>query len=518
MKNNISKKAFIYVQSFARVFYIIYHSLLKHNCLNFIGLVISLSGMVIVFVLIFHVRDFYKYYEEVRAGFIPEIAVSFADDLKKKDIEKLLNDLNLFNIKDIKVGARRQINNAKFSVESGESMNDSHHKMETLNKNIDIIGLRFDGDRHILLEQGSKKFTAKVLQIHYFGGWLIDIDKVANLKGEKAFICYQNFLIDVVLSDYGSYYQCEVANPRDSDQMKLFLNFMTDYISRFIGLQSTGIPPNRFDNLRKADRDLYELEMYKKRIVLAYAQLIFSKGKVPRVLFSNPLFYSIAKYEQIKKTKLMMNQRQIPLMVIDSFYINSENYFNNNLILMNYKDYHSLFKTSGYNLLFLYGKDFSSKKITEYIKENFEDANITMKHDAIPILKFQSNLVYFCMYLLLGLFLVVVSCILFIRLMKFYTVFEYELIFFKIYGLSVLVFSFMFSIIILVSIGFSYLFINIFVMANNRLLSAYYYPEIILTKDNYSYTGFIIAAIFVIVSVIEYFLFKKLNFGKRSEN
>ncbi|MGM0452469.1 MAG: hypothetical protein ACQERN_04840 [Thermodesulfobacteriota bacterium] len=496
----------------------LYKAIVRNYLPILAGMVLSFVAIIMVFTMLLHIKGFFAYYENISAGFIPELKVRLEQDIDGRAMQQMMKEIDqVHGIDSFQYGYSKNFGNASFEIDSGFNSLEGR----SLEKDISVIGFDYIADRptQIELNQKGKRFNAEVAYVDYFGNWLINIEKQENIRAEPCHITFDGQKIDFQVMDFGSVYTLQLRNPDDPAQLKLLYDFLTDFISRFVDLQNTGIPANRFETPVDSDSQIYARQIYIKRKLLDCFKLIFSGNSgTTNAMLSTPLYHGISRYNQIQNTILNAGGQNCRLRTMDFFNINAEKFYNNNVVLMNYNDFSCLFETGGkYNLLYVYGKNFPEKAVVNQIKSRYPEARFTVRQDAIPTLSLQSEIFHYCIYALLSLFFIVVCCIVMVRFLKFYMVFHSDLIFMKIYGYQGAVFTRLLWFVLLASAGVAYLIIDHLISLHNVVLSKYYFPEISLDLVSFGVPLALCAGVLLGVYALECKQFKKLEYGSRGD-
>ncbi|MFW6099750.1 MAG: hypothetical protein ACOC90_00050 [Bacteroidota bacterium] len=463
--------------------------------------------------MLLHIKDFYSNYTDVTAGFIPEMKVRFEQPVADENIGELINEIkNSHEVENIQYGYIKKLDHARFALSSGRH----GQKSSSLDKNISIIGINYDAGKQIEFFQGRDKFEAEVVNIEYFGNWFINIKKDERLKKSGAHLYVNGQRLNLEVIDLGKYYSLQLSEPESSEQVVLLYDFMAEFAERFVTLQNTGIPHNRFEVVENQQEDLYTRKVFIKRKLLGLFSLVFpGQGNDINSLLSSQLYHNISKYNKTQKVALENGNQSYALRIIDFFNLNAEKFYNNNAVLMNYKDFSRLFGVEDkINVLFLYGNGFSREKVVKDISSHYPDADFIFRHDAVPTLNVQTKIVEYSILFLLILFFIVVCSIIIIRLLKFYMVFKYEIIFMKLYGYKGLTFSNILTGLFLASLGAGYAVFKFMLHWSNKILSSYYFPEIQMNVFALAAPALICAAIITGSYFLEKWQFDNLEYSR----
>lgn len=478
------------------------------------GMFFSFVAIILVFCMLLHIKHFYNNYTEIKAGFIPEIKVRFDQPIAEEDIAVLINEIkSSHEVENIQKGYIKELGNARFDLSSEREA----EKSASLDKNISIIGFNYNAGKKIELFQGEEKFNAEVVNIDNFGNWFINIKKNEKLKESEAHLYVNGQRINLEVLDLGEYYSLQLRDPEDSGQLRLLYDFMVEFAERFARLKNTGIPSNRFEEAENQEGELYARKIFIKRKLLGLFGLVFS-GRQNDInsLISSFLYHNISRYSQARRSVLEARGQSYSLHIIDFFNLTAEKYYNNNAVLMNYKDFSNLFGIKDkINTLFIYGNNFSRKDVVADISSHYSDTNFVLSHEAIPTLNVQTKVVEYSIYFLLGVFCTAVSCIVIIRLLKFYMVYKYEMVFMKLYGYRGLIFSNLLAVLFLLSLGAGYAAVKFLLHVNNKILSNYYFPVVQMNVLALAVPALVCAAIVTGAYFLEKWQFDKLEYTTR---
>lgn len=478
------------------------------------GMFFSFVAIIVVFCMLIHIKDFYSNYKDVTAGFVPDLKLRFDRPIAEKEIAMLIEELkSSHEVKNIQRGYIKELGNTRFDLSSGRK----EQKTASLDKNISVIGFKYDGENKIELFQGGEKFEAEVVNIDYFGHWFINIRKDNRLEESRVHLPVKGQKINLEAVDSGSCYTLQLSDPDSSDQLGLLYDFLVEFAERFAILQNTGIPSNRFEEAENREGELYARKIFIKRKLLGVFGLVLSgrQNDINSIL-SSSLHQTISRYNKTQRATLETGGQSFPIRIIDFFNLNAENFYNNNTVLMNYEDFSELFEVEGkINTLFIYGNDFSQEEVVEDISSHYPDSNFVLRHDAIPTLHVQTKIVEYSIYFLLGVFFAAVLCIVSIRLLKFYMVFKYELVFMKLHGYQGLIFSNLMAGLFLVSLGAGYATVKFLLHLNNKILSGYYFPEVQMNVLGVAVPAVVCAAIVTGAYFMEKWQFDRLEYSTR---
>ena len=406
---------------------------------NFVGVFFSFVVILFLSTFLLTIRNYHSYYADIKFGFIPDVALTFDLPVKTDDLDALIEEIKAkFTINHVIQGGVKKIKDASFPVQN----NWGNKNAETIEKNITVLGIDFRGNRKITILQDDREIKCEVLNIGKFGSWFIEIEKTGKIAEGICSLAVGEQKIEFLVTDYGSFFKLRYHNP-DNGRCDLLYKFLNDFIERFIDTRYSGINVDRFANLENQRGNSYEFDIHQKRKILAYAGIIFGKfqERIPALL-SLDLMRSINKYGYITETELRYDNHEYKLQVIDAFNFEPDQLFNKSVALINIHAFQKIFNfTSGYNLIYLYCDDSNSEQIVSYVQQKYPNVNHILRNDVISGFNKQRIVINFCVALLYVLFFAIVFCIVFIRLLKFYSVFQDELTLFKLYGFGLYIYS-----------------------------------------------------------------------------
>ena len=457
------------------------------------------------------IKTYFSYYASVSYGFIPEIAVFFKQGIDENQIIYVTDGLeNKFQISHIRMGCIHSISNAYFLMK-----NDQYNITQTLKQNIQIIGVVLNANKDITIFQNGHQFISTVEDLDEFGSWFIKINKVKGLKpGKCEIVTHTDVHVPVDIFDATNCFNIRFASD-DTGIQQAFYAFLNHFISRFTQLDSTGIDIDRFAGTHYQTDEANVFDIYQKRRIVAYANLIFEKDPAKiHALLSNDIMKRFSKYGSITQTTLCFEDKQIQLHALDSFNYKPEKKLENSVILINYDIFKELFKGSlNQKMMFIYTPEYYLKPMIQYIQLMTPDAVYIDKNQSIPSFMNQKLIINVCSQLLSILFFVIVLCIVNIRLLKFYSIFYEDLLIMKLYGFQSYLYSILLLIVLIFSsvIAYSILFVSHYFF--NKLLIQFFYQPMSFPLMNYGLALLSCIVIFVIAFIVEYRLFHQLSYN-----
>jgi hypothetical protein len=446
---------------------------------NLISIVIF--GFLLMFIIM--IKTYYSLYHAIEFGFIPDVYVEFKQLLSKTEIDAVVHNLtDRFPINLARKGRTLRKNRVYFSSD----------KIETIEKDLTIIGLVHEGDRRIKVFQDGRTLDCKVLNIEYLGNWTIYVDKIEGLNEGKCQLLLDKDKTQVALHvSEGTGFSMldfeEIENSMiDSNALRryrLFYSFLTDFVNRFTDLNYAGIDIDRFSRDNDTSPLVYAFETYQKRKILAYASLIFweSHSDIP-LLLTRTLKRSISQYLGESLIQLKSEDLKLNAQVIDAINFEPEHHLEKNIILTDYlalKKYFGI--NEGFNVLYLYDDNLDASDISSYIQTQYPNITCLSKSQIIPRFEQQQTYVNVFLYFFYGLLFLLVFSIIFINLLNFYHLFKNELRFLKLYGFGFSVYSFYLTMSILFGYFAGGVLLNFCVKLNNIILTRYFYPPLVLT-------------------------------------
>ncbi|WP_419658170.1 uncharacterized protein Dvar_71230 [Desulfosarcina variabilis str. Montpellier] len=345
----------------------ILYNFIKGYLWQIFGLFLSLISLFVLQYLIFLTLGLYSYYYSLNTGFTPNISAQFNNSISKKEVDKIIENIKSKNDVDITYkGYFKELDDGFFVLEN----KDTGNLCQTLKKNIVLWAIDFDDKQEIEIYQDTKKFRCKVINIGKFGRWFIEISKPEYLQDGKCTIRYKDKIIDM-----------EVYNKDDNAKLRLisneflpiFGNFLNDFLNRFIDIRYTGIGIDNYAHNINKSEEQNSFSVYSEKRILAYFNLIFGKSYDSNpVLITRNLMRDVSSYGYITSTILQNDNTTIDLEIIESFEFEPEKNYNTNLILMNKKNFDSIFNTKNkFNLINIYCDIFKEKKFSNLLIKNF---------------------------------------------------------------------------------------------------------------------------------------------------
>jgi len=480
----------------------------KDNKLNLSGILITFITILILMTLVLSIRNYYHYYSEINYGFIPDIAVYFNNFDETDSLQKLTDEIKAeFNIKQIYQGVETLLKNVSFTINSNE----------TVQKDVTVLGLIFNGDKKIYISQSNKKYCCNVINIGEFGNFYIDIQKNSNLNDGSCMLLLddENSLsIPMIVLDYDNFIRLRY-NGQSKEHDNLLYNYLIKYINRFANIKYSGINMNRFEYFQETDKLTNWFNVFYKKYILAYSGIIF-EGNKNRVssLITSDLMRSISKYFNIKSTIMKYSNEQIYLQVLDTFNFKPEKKINKSIILMNYSNFINHLKLIPKKFfIYIYCDESVNKNLLKKINDTDSKVNCILKSEIIPDLLIEQSIVNNSIKLLYLLFTSIVFFIIFIKLVKFYSIYEDDLILLKIYGFNLPIFFIMTMIVSIPGILISYTLLYYFNIFNNLLLTKYYYPPLDFNWSALVYSLITCFLILIIIYFIEIRMFHNISFS-----
>jgi len=487
------------------------YSLISNYKSGILSLWISFIVILCLLTILLTIKDYFSYYASVSYGFIPDIAVFFQQDMEEKQLKDMINGLEKkFQISHIRTGLIRKISNAYFLMK-----NDQYNITQTLKQNIHIIGIVLNANKDITVFQDGHQYVSTVADMDEFGSWFIKIKKVKGLKpGKCAIVTHTNVHIPVDIFGEKDRFNLRFACD-DTKIQQAFYAFLNHFIGRFTQLDLTGIDIDRFAGAHYQTDEANLFDVYQKRKIVAYANLIFEKSPTKiHALLSHDIMKSFSKYGSITQTTLCFENKQLQLHALDSFNYKPEKKLENSVILINYDVFRKVFKDhSNQKMMFVYSPDYYLDSMVQYIKSWVPDIVYIDKSQSIPSFMNQKMVINVCVHLLSILFFVIVLCIITIRLLKFYSIFYKDLLIMKLYGFKVYLYSILLMIVLILSsvVAYSFLYVNHHFF--NKLLLQFYYQPMTFPLMNYGVALLSCGVIFIVAFIIEYRLFHQLSYN-----
>jgi hypothetical protein len=484
---------------------------------GFLGLFCCCVITLFLLPLILSVRDFYENYARIRLGFIPTVLMNIDSPYQANKINNILKEITTkYTIDHSLQGASCLLEHANFNVV--QDVMDKDSMFETIHKNKMLLGIDFKGNDNITIQQ-DKQMSCKVIQMGEFGSWFMDIEKSQVLHEGNALLIDNQRRFHMHVSDRGDYYRLRYIET-DTRHDVLFFDFLNRFVHQFQRPAYTGIGMDRYTQPHENDKEIKFFHIYLKRHILAYASLIFpsSSNYVPAIV-SSDLLHSINKYDYITEAILSSSKYKIPVLANEAFNLAPEQNMNQSMLLSNIHHFYQYIAPSdSSSFLYLYCNNKWTDDIVRLIHQKNKNAKCLTRKDIVPSYYIEKAIVSVSILTLFFLFVCVFSCILLIRLIKFYSVFQDDLTLLKLYGYHFSIFSTSLSTLTILAHGVAAGFLYQFIYWNNQLLEAYYFPSLFMNWTNLFYSSLICWAIIAVCYICEKQTLKQLSYTDRGKN
>jgi len=494
----------------------IYYKLANSYKFGFLEMFACCIILLIILPIIISVKDYYEHYSDIRLGFLPDLAIQISEPYNEHRISPIVESIkSKYSINFSLQGAMKNLTDSNFKVQQ-DVMNDESF-FETIHKKMVLLGIDFQGSPLIQVLQ-DHKVSCEVKQLGEFGHWYIDVYNTAQLKTGNAYIIDGNNRINVRIFKRKDYYRIRYDETGNDDDIPFF-DFLNHFISRFQKTAYSGIDADRFSSV-KSDTKIDYFNTHLKRQLLAYAGLIFPPHpQYLSTIVSSNLLHSINKYDYITMANLSSKRYNIPIIAHDAFYFLPEQKLNNNLLLSNIKQFHEFIQDSdSQSFIYIYCESSYIDDIIKDIKKENIQATFLSRKQIVPSYFTEKGIVIICISTLYFLLILLCFCISFIKLIKFYSVFQDDLTLLKLYGYNFSIFSVSVIIIVLSSNIVSAFILNLFFNWNNQLLNTFYYPSIIFNWTNYLYTTLIFYSVVGFNYLCELYLLNNISYASRGKN
>jgi hypothetical protein len=487
--------------------YSIHYRLIFKNWKGIISMSISIAAAIFLWYLILAFMQLNAQYQSIYFGFIPSVSFLFEPHIPKNELNHQIQVLKQqYPIKYISKGASIDLSNVQFRL--------LNHPRETLTipKNVRVFGIDYDQGKLITLIQNKKTVPARILQIDRIADeWIIHVEHTDHLVEGRCFWKINGSQLPFKVYHEKQFMELSYDDHNDLNHKSIHYH-MIRFLSKYIPMEYTGMNINRFES------DLFSIYLLRK--IRAYAGIIFKPLQTNlfeeiQMLVSSDLMRLINPHDRVTSAEMIIDSKQIPVQILDSFYDKTSNNRHTGTILMNYQSFNQLFHCQGYNFLHVYGADEYAAAITGDIQSIYPDAEVQQKkHMLQPHIKkhtlYQSLLVLFFI-----LFICIVLCLMIIQLKLLYRQYQQDLILMKLYGKQLFLFSKCLLLSDFLGITLSFVSIKLFVIWNNQLMATYYFPPVILDW----YALFKICVIILILSagcmIIEQNHINRLSFETR---
>jgi hypothetical protein len=466
--------------------------------------------------IIMSIKDYYEHYSDIRLGFLPDLAVHISEPYNQKQIDSIIESIrNKYSIDFTLQGAMNVLPESNFKVQQ-DIMNDESF-FETIPKKMTLLGIDFKGSKLIQVFQ-KKHISCEVKQFGEFGHWYIDICKPTQLGIGKAYIVDGKERIEIKIFDRKNYFRIRYDEKGNNDDIK-FYNFLSHFINRFQKTDYSGIDADRFACL-DSDSDINYFHTHLKRQILAYAGLIFPpNSSYLSTIVSSNLLHSINKYDYITMANLNSTQYNIPAIAHEAFYFLPEQKMIKSMLLSNIDQFKQFVRLSeSQSFIYVYCDSRYIDDIINDISNEKIQATFMSRKQIVPSYFTEKKIVTICMSTLYCLLVMMCFCIVFIKLIKFYSVLQDDLTLLKLYGYHFSIFSVSVLIIVLLSNVISAILLSLYFNWNNNLLTNYYYPSIVFNWTNYLYTSLIFYCIIGMNYLCELHLLNNISYASRGKN
>jgi len=497
----------------------LYFKLASRYKYGFLSLLLCCTMTLFLLSMVLSIKDFYENYSTIRMGFIPTVSVTIETPYDAHQMDTIVNTIkNNFPIDHSLQGAACLLERANFHVEKNVAL---HKQMfATIHKKKQLIGIDFKGNHNLEIKQGGTIISSKVIQMDEFGRWYLDIEKNNKLhEGEAYLIDSKNHFL-VKLSDRGTYFRIHFIE-KEAQAVIAFFDFLNRFIHQFQKPTYAGIGTDRFVyTLKKDSENIKYFHIYLKRYIVAYAGLIFqSQTDVMPVIVSSDLLHSINEYDYITLARLQSKNYNIPMIAYDAFNISPEQHMSKSMLLTNLTHFNKhIKKAQSHSFLYLYCNHKWANKIVQMIHQMNNQAACLTRQNIVPSYLREQNIVFISILTLFSLFVGVYTCIVLIKLMKFYSIFQDDLTLLKLYGNQFAIFTISVLCMTIIANGISVLLFNQFIHWNNQLLDACYYPSIFMNWTNFVYASLISWGIVIISLFLENRMLNQLNYAHRGNN
>lgn len=483
--------------------------------ISFVLIALSFVIIMCLLTLLLGIKGQYTYYTDQKMGLVPACGINFSNYIKPEELKAL--DLKLtkaFTVPYSVRGANALLSEASFSV--GES--------RTLEKNMVVLGIDFSRDRTLTFLQHGQRFRTPVLEIGELGRWFLKIPKVSGFQSGQCRLLFGDKNIRLNAYDYDSYFQIKAAC-HHCEANDDFASFAVEFLSRFLDNRYSGIGMDRFSG-KPIEENVSQKEnmfdIYVKPALLSYAGIIFDQGEsVIRVLLAGSLFRSVARYDIGLDTDLEFNDGSLRVRVLDSVYFDTEANYNNNIVLMNFNSFQEAFELSrSRSFIYLYGiKEDIAEEIQHFVLDKYPEASFVLRDEAVPTRARERRIIHAGIHSFYTLFFILTYFIVIVRLMKFYSVLNTQLIFIKQFGSKTLIYSTCTLGLALLSVLISLPILLYVYLFNNQLLSQYLYPPIYFQFSSFLFSCVLLFTLVAICFLIEkYILYGMLTYTQRGEN
>jgi len=484
---------------------------------GFLGLLSCCVITLFLLPLILSMKDFYENYSRIRLGFIPTVSIIFDEPYNAKTTDVILDEIkNKFIIDHSLQGAACLLKHANFNVQ--QDIMDQDSIFETIHKNKMLLGIDFKGNDQIFIKQDIQ-INCKVVQMGEFGSWYMDIEKSNDLHEGEAYLIDDQTRFPMRLSDRGDYYRLRYIET-NTQQDALFFDFLNRFVHQFQKPAYTGIGTDRYTQQLENDKDIQYFHTYLKRHILAYTSLIFpSRSKYVPAIVSSDLLHSINKYDYITAANLSSKKYNIPVVAYDAFNLTPEQKMIPSMLLTHISHFNQYINRSdAQSFLYLYCNNNWADAIVHLIHQKKTHATCLTRKDIVPSYFLEKRIVSISIITLFSLFVCVYFCILLIKLIKFYSVFQDDITLLKLYGYNFSIFSTTLLFLTILANCLSACLLYLFILWNNLLLKAYYFPQIFMNWTNFAYASTIGWTVIVVCFFIENHMLKQLFYADRGKN
>lgn len=472
------------------------YGVVKIYKLKFIILTIMLTIIVVLLTTLFNLYSFFNTYKEIHSGFVPNMI--YLDD-KKSTKEQFLSkfsqdilDKSLYGYYDTKSVNISSSNEVLISQKEIYQFNYYDKKIEpmfvkdTKNGTTEKIEIKDIKHSRIYYEIKTNRLSiSKGKHKLYFKDKFMDV-KVKNYK------TYSKLLFDIKNSDFNTYY-----------------SVMTSYLNQFLNLNRTGIS-NQYKNNKQISKELLKLKTRYDDTIRTYIKLLNTKDIV---LASETLYDEISTFHR-KSIKLDIDDGKTTKnkILINKLLFQNENIDSNNLnsfILTKAKDKGSNTDIVKKHFIFFYGED-------KGFQENLKKELLLTNSDMIPSILVQEKVAFYAILILILIFIMITTIILFTLLNSFYKTYSREIFFLKSYGFKTKLFTLFYIFALLIGLFISNILLDDYFGFINTVLSQYFFPEIKFSYY-YNYIFGIFTVILLWLFLSESSIFNRLSYNTKEE-
>lgn len=493
-------------------YFIIGKALFRAKGGGFFWLGLALAVVVGIFATLVEANRLFGYWHQTVSGFTPDVVVYFPEGDTVAATDTMRRDVaGQFQLAHSKSGIVLDAPGLKAYVPGGE----------TVENEAVVLGLRFEGDRDLRVEQAGREMTCQVIDISRFGGYRMGLAgcRIAP-DGGPVTIIHDNDRIALEVAAVNRLV-FDDAN-RTQDERIRFRRFIADFAARFIDLRFSGFSFDRFhadgSSGGEGSDAIDRFDSFEQQRVLAYLGLVFSNGKPAIALATRDLMSTVSKFDPPRQVRFENEHTRLDVVVINQFDALAERFWNGNIILMNARDLEQQAggaRTRPFLFLHLVHEG-DMGKVVDYVKGRSPGAQVYSKQDMMPLLQWQARYADNATLMLLFLLFVIAAAASLALLANFYRTFEGELLLLKTYGLRLPPFSIMLtflfgSALLVASPVYFYLH-----MIYNGILAEYYFPPFLFAARSFLQAAILLFPVLLAVLIFEYKYFRDLAW-ERSE-